>query len=60
MDKNAVVRELAKLGQEEAILMRKLARVQGRRCNLLSSCIPDDVNATTIRAASAPKDDGGK
>lgn len=60
MDKNAIASELAELGQEEAKLMRKLAKVQGKRCKLLSSCIPDDLDEPALKMASAPKDDGGE
>jgi hypothetical protein len=48
MDKNEVARELAELGHEEARLMRKLAKVQAKRCKLLSSCI-DEAGLDGIR-----------
>lgn len=60
MDKNAIAAELAELGQEEARLMRKLAKVQAKRCKLLTGCIPDDLDAPVALAATAPKDGGGK
>jgi hypothetical protein len=60
MDKNEVARELAGLGQEEARLMRKLAKVQAKRCNLLSSCINEaGLDDETLSAARASKDGGG-
>jgi len=57
MDKNAIATELADLGQEEARLMRKLAKVQRKRCKLLSDCIPDaGLDDGVVTAATEPKD----
>lgn len=60
MDNNAIAKELAELGQEEARLMRKLAKVQAKRCKLLTSCIDEaGLDDGTASAARARKDDGG-
>lgn len=60
MDKNAIARELTELGQDEAQLMRKLAKVQAKRCKLLSSCIDESgLDGDTASAARASKDGGG-
>ena len=60
MDKNEIATELAELGQEEARLMRKLAKVQAKRCKLL--CDHGEgigVSPETMETARARKDDGG-
>jgi len=57
MDKNAIATELADLGQEEARLMRKLVKVQRKRCKLLSDCIPDaGLDDGVMAAAALPKE----
>lgn len=63
MNRNEIAKELAELGREEARLMRKLAKVQAKRCKLLSdvACNPDTgLEPGTVAAASAPKDGGGE
>jgi len=57
---NDIAKELAELGQDEARLMRKLAKVQARRCKLLCDHGPSVGVDTAALAASAPKDDGGE
>lgn len=63
MDKNAIAKELAELGQAEAKLMRKLMKVQKRRCEMLSAIACSDdagLEPDVAAAASAPKDGGGE
>lgn len=63
MNKDKVAQELADLGRGEARLMRKLIKVQARRCELLSevACHADTGLSPDVSAAAvAPKDGGGK
>jgi len=60
MNRNEIAKELAELGQDEARLMRKLAKVQARRCNLLSDVARHadaGLEPGIVTAATEPKDD---
>lgn len=59
MNKDKIAQELADLGRDEARLMRKLIKVQARRCELLSevACHADTGLSPDVSAAAvAPKD----
>jgi hypothetical protein len=57
MNKNAIATQLAELGQEEVRLMRKLVKVQRKRCKLLSDCIPGaGLDDGVVTLAAGPKD----
>lgn len=63
MNKNEIATEVIELGHEEARLMRQLAKVQAKRCKLLSevACHEDTGLEPDVQAAAvAPKDGGGK
>lgn len=58
MNNNAIATELAELGQEEARLMRKLVKVQKRRCKLMTdaACHPAaGLEPDVVTAAALPK-----
>jgi len=58
MNRNEIAKELAELGQDEARHMRKLAKVQARRCKLLSevACHPDaGLSPDVVALAAGPK-----
>ena len=60
MDKNAIAKELTDLGQTEAKLMRKLIKVQKRRCAIhqqIAGCAEAGLDDGTIAAARAPKNE---
>jgi hypothetical protein len=57
MDHNEIAKELAALGRDEARLMRRLAKVQAKRCKLLSGLAPQAGLSPDVEAQSiAPKD----
>jgi|GEM_PF-5610694 len=59
MNRNEIAKELAELGQDEARLMRKLAKVQARRCKLLSevACHADaGLEPDVVTLAAVPKE----
>lgn len=63
MNRNDVANELAELGRDEARLMRKLAKLQARRCKLLSdiACHPDaGLDPVVAASTTEPKDGDGR
>lgn len=64
MERDKIAQELADIGQEEARLMRKLIKLQKRRCDVLSSVachtetgLSPDVSAAAVAPKNPPPND---
>lgn len=60
MDKEAIAQKLAKWGRVEATLMRQLARIQAKRCALLTEVATMEeaqLSPDVLAAAVAPKEE---